>query len=389
MRVFIFILLFGVTAICHAIPDGWTPNPAIVEKLASTPLNSITPSLFEEIDPEERIHYSLILSSLSLARSNDLEKAERFAAIATEEGYAKEPIHQIQLHALEMTLGDYRSDTEKTASHGFKAIELFDKAENIPVDLQKHVLDSLVAACFRLGRYDAVYDVASRAQKIANESNLPEMEAMAFADMAQARYKQGNSKESDASAKKALEIFERIGDNSGIGDSKKVLGNSAWLRDEAEVSLEYYTDAITHYEAAGNSHGIANCCYNSALVFMQLKKHQEARVLLEKASKHFINSGSLGGVGMVKMYLAISYWELDEIELAEATFNEARNYLVEAGSFGRLAELEEHVGDMLVSIGRRKEAKEAYLKSMEIFEKTGDDRANGLKGKIDQLDSKV
>ena len=102
--------------------------------------------------------------------------------------------------------------------------------------------------------------------------------------------------------------------DKGLAKASHVLGISHWARDNYSESIEYYIQALGHYEKLGDSRGMALISMNIGSVYDDLNQPERGKPYLLKSSKVIREVGDSTNLARVLNNLAVVYKKIDLLD---------------------------------------------------------------------------
>lgn len=356
--------------------EAWKPDRNIANELISASEKDIEQTLRAIVPEQERADYALMIAWQQTFKLREYQKARTFLKLA-EDALGKQTTRHndwATLHMLYLTLSMYEKDYENAVAHGKETLTHLDASGDQKPGRYAYILDSMNDAYYTLGDYENSLNTALMlAEKASSEKN-EKKEASALFSVAESYYKLSRFGEGETAANRAYALYEKQGDTKGLGHTKKVLGSIYKSQGNLEKALQSYNTAIQHYKKARDHHGLANCMYNLGNLKVKTKDYGEAILSYEEAAFHYIESGSASGAGMAKMELGKVQELMNSLDKTQLLYEEARSLLTKSNATARLAQLEYYYAALYIKQGKTMEAKDAYLRALNIYRKANNQK---------------
>jgi len=226
-----------------------------------------------------------------------------------------------------------------------------------------------------------------RLEKLAAGKDAAVLKAHCMEEIATIRYKMGQSDRGEERAKRALAIYEEHGEDQGIADCLKLLGNLTSGQGKHVEAIAYYRRSAEKYKEVNNIHGQANCQYNTGICYRQLERYGESVSALQEAIAAYTQSSSVTGVGIANMELGRTYLGMGDLAKSEAALVLAANLLTKSQDLWRLGQTEEVLAELRLAQGRKADAARHYRNSIEHHEAVKmTAEAKRIRGRLEKLD---
>jgi tetratricopeptide (TPR) repeat protein len=255
----------------------------------------------------------------------------------------------------------------------------------------------------------------SRWKKVANNSAIEEkVRGKAYLGMGFAYTKSENLKDAISSLRNALGLFQRVNDKKSQAETLGVLGGIYFRNNlirealatfqtslalaqqiknkemEADVLgeigsildfLDKYDDAIDFFSRSikiyrkiaknQESRGEARALYDLGLTFYHAKKMEEARSVLEKASRMMKKHNDKKGEANLHAALGDIYLDLGQTDIAEKNYKRAQDYYQTHKVLAGVINTELGFGKILLIKENWAQAKIKFESALDLATKTG------------------
>ncbi len=201
--------------------------------------------------------------------------------------------------------------------------EILDRYED-KLDNEERVIISHNLANIYLenGKFDEAMKLFSKSLKLANETQNSRAIANTLSSIAALYYFMGKSTEAEKKYRESLDIFRKLNDLSGIATTCLNIGTIyANILNEKEAAI-YLNEAIDLFNKLGHKKGVTTAREVLGSMYFFLMKYDKAISYLEHINE--LELEEIGTKQIDKMlFLAESYYELEENEQAELLVNKA------------------------------------------------------------------
>jgi len=135
---------------------------------------------------------------------------------------------------------------------------------------------------------------------------------------------------------RAVEAFQALGDESGVADALRALGNDTARKGDDFASRDYFAQTLELDRRAARAHGIATSYAGLGRVAWRQGDYAPARQYYEEAARIRAELGDRLGVAQVQIDLAHVLQELGETHQAERVATESATTFREMGARGAL-----------------------------------------------------
>ncbi len=345
-------------------PNEFIPEVGKVKKYIGISFHEVQKEL-EEMKPQERINYSLLLASRQFFQFKNAKLAKKYCdyalSIADKHNLKKGEILYFLAH-----LSNAEKDLPRTIEYINKALVCFKKEQNF--QLLTDGLSFLGSVAYRYGDFNKSINAYRDLLELSRESENKLLEAQTIFDLGEVYYRIGNQSMVEETISKAIEIFTKNEDEKGLADCFKLLGNVYKAEKDYAKAKEHYTVASQHYKNTNDSHGQGNCNFNLGLVCKELKEYPRAIDSFNKAIFYYTNSGSTEGVGIAQMESGRVYYLQGNYPQAESALKQAEYLLSKSNAKFRLAQTEDFLGDLKLFQKDKNQAISYYNSSIQNYE---------------------
>lgn len=354
----------------------WKPDRVLAEQLINLPEKEIEQAFSKIVPEQEKTDYALLIAWRQIFKIREYSKAKIFLKMAENQLSNQMTRHNdwSTLHMLHMTLAKYKRNFKNVILRGKETLKHMDAQGVKSIGRYAYILEAMSWAYYTLGDYQKSLNSSLKIVEKAKSSGDEKEEANALFGAAESYYKLSKLKEAEKAADRAYGLYEKLGDTRGLGHTKKVLGSIHNAKGNLDKAKQSYYIAIRHYQKVRDHHGVANCMYNLGYLHKKTKDYGEAALSFEDAAFHYIKSGSTGGVGMAKMELGKIQELLNSIDQAELLYADARSLLTKSNSMDRMAQLETYYADLYIKQGRKRQAKDSYIRALKIYREANNQR---------------
>ncbi|MEO7455173.1 MAG: tetratricopeptide repeat protein, partial [Gemmatimonadaceae bacterium] len=203
----------------------------------------------------------------------------------------------------------------------------------------------------------------------------------------------GSYSEAEASAKAALQISEKAGDEAGRGRAINSLAAIQWnqgLHDEAQ---KLYLDARESALSIGDAHLASLTASNLGIIATVRGDDREALRYYESGLADARVAGHVDEATNALVNLALLHTHMGRFEQADSAFAEARQLSATVGDLSRLIRIDLHLARLRIRQGEQHDARAAWERARALADQTGDTLSDGdaehIAGIIARLDGDV
>jgi predicted ATPase len=298
------------------------------------------------------------IAALSEARGDALERAGLFDESLDAYGVAlrasDEPVRQSDLMLKRARVRAFGGSYSAGLAELTKSRRLLESESSKSAQGARARLDSFRAVIRMMqGRSDDALQLAEEALVEAAEAGEQEALARAYTILDAACLTLGRASEADY-LPRALGMYEEMGDLLGAASVTNNMGERAWLEGRLDDAVELYSKADETNRRAGNDPEAANARANIGEVLIEQGRIEEARLILEEASRVLKAHDSYQAV-FADIQLARVAMESDDTKAAIDALIRAIQEDAERGSeFGLVAKI--HLASAYASEGELRRA---------------------------------
>ena len=168
---------------------------------------------------------------------------------------------------------------------------------------------------------------------------------------------------------RALEIFERLQDRSGIGDANHLLGRAETMQGQREDAAKRFTAAIAAFESVSDARGRASAVLG--LLRTGQPPLEEAKALVERGVRDARSVGDKELEGRLLHSLADKFFAAVQYPEALKTLEESASVLDAAGARDALGTVYNSMGRLYRAHGQVETALDYQLKALAIHDVSG------------------
>jgi tetratricopeptide (TPR) repeat protein len=157
-------------------------------------------------------------------------------------------------------------------------------------------------------------------------------------------------------ARKALEIYESLGDKIGAANALNNLGARAFYTGAWSEAEDYHHRNLEARRSSGDVLGAALAGYNLGELFLEQGRYAEAQSLLERTLTDFRGSHHLVGESATRLTLGRLASRLGKVDVAVEQFDRAQQVATEADAGDQLTETTLGRAELALATGEVEEA---------------------------------
>ncbi|WP_376695701.1 tetratricopeptide repeat protein [Wenzhouxiangella sp. EGI_FJ10305] len=314
----------------------------------------------------ERTH--LLIEAAALAREEgQLGLSERL--LSRTSGLEPELATRQRLQ-VERALLDVRNGRSGRAWQKLQVLLDSTEGSSIATDLEIALYNALGMAGIEQGLLSEASGYFQRAMSLARSSGNALRAAGVQVNAGTLLARQSRWQEADALWRRAIEVFEQIGDRRGVATCLGNLAASASSRGLNERARELNERALEHFRTLGLDGDRARTAFNLALLASRSGRLEDAETMLAEAQAAYRDQGD------PELMLHVGAYRVEQRVLAGAV-DEARRLLrdldasLEDGSFLRQAAVHAARGRLALIEGNPDAARAAFERALSLREQAG------------------
>jgi tetratricopeptide (TPR) repeat protein len=232
-----------------------------------------------------------------------------------------------------------------------KALSLLDGVSSVPATAQRAKIETHWAVLEqRLGRPKQQLDWCGRAIADAEASDARDAlgTALYVLDMA---YLSLGQRAKATHSRRAVAIFEELGDLTSMGNALNMLGMLALHGGHWDEALDFYGQAADSWAQAGDRWNAAFAALNTAEILSNQGHPDKAEPLLRDALRSWQAAGSSSSAAAALAELGRIEGRRGRIKVAVELLEEAKAGYAEAGEQGGVLDTEARVAEALLAVG--------------------------------------
>src|SRR5579859_3834602 len=194
---------------------------------------------------------------------------------------------------------------------------------------------------------------------------------------------QGEYKQARQLYQKSLQIFERLGDQSGRATTLHALGVIAQDQGDYPQASQLYEESLQIYERLGDQRGRATTLHALGVIAQQQGDYPQARQLYEENLQIFERLGDQSGRASSLHQLGMIAQQQGDYPEARQLYEESLQIKERLGDQSGRATTLHALGVIAQQQGDYPQARQLYQESLQIFERLGDQ--SGRAGTLHQL----
>jgi predicted ATPase len=219
------------------------------------------------------------------------------------------------------------------------------------------------------GRFAEGMALYTRAYETAERSGSLSDRAQASNNLGNAARDLGDYLGAEGYFRRALVLWEQVGDTECISGAHINLGNLAMSQGDFKVAREHHQQALTVCQEIGNVQGLTLAQANLAILAAEEGDGPTAVSVAEKCLRALNQSGNVLVRGLVEVVLGEAYLQCKEMKTAQETFSrvmeeysEEANPLAVAGAHRGLGRVALTQGSTSEAFGHLSRAKEIFVR---------------------------
>jgi DNA-binding NtrC family response regulator len=217
------------------------------------------------------------------------------------------------------------------------ALETIDRLLSLPAlrrlaPERRLALEAKAVAC-RLARGEAQAAVTQARELLRDAPAAPDaLRAGLLFDCARGEFDLGRIEEAAATATRALEIADRIGDQSKSASALMLLGNAAYRKGELAVARDFAEQALGLFRRLGDEARVAHARNNIGLIHKQLCEWDSALASFRSVLETQRRLGHYADTAPPLMNLGIVHQKMGEWAAAEEHYRAFESVLLQIGN---------------------------------------------------------
>jgi tetratricopeptide (TPR) repeat protein len=185
-------------------------------------------------------------------------------------------------------------------------------------------------------------------------------------------YSRGDYSEAARQYQRALDIFERLGDQAGMADTYHYLGILAHDRSDYDEAARQYQRALDIFERLGDRAAMANSYGELAILARKRSDYDEAARQYQRALDIFEPLGDQAGMATAYHDLGILAHARGDYDEAARQYQRALDIFERLGNQARMADSYQVLGNLASGHEDYHEAARQYQRALDIRERLGD-----------------
>ncbi|MFX1536957.1 MAG: tetratricopeptide repeat protein, partial [Promethearchaeota archaeon] len=169
----------------------------------------------------------------------------------------------------------------------------------------------------------------------------------------------------------AYEIFQRLGNESGMALQLGNMGNVCRVTGEPQKALDYFQQAYEINERLDNEAGMGSFLGSMAVIYQETGEPQKALEHYQQAYEIDERLGNESGKALQLANMGGLYWGIGEPQKALEHLHRAYKIFEGLGNIAMMATVLGNMGLIYQNIGEPQKALEHYQQAYEIFERLG------------------
>lgn len=190
-------------------------------------------------------------------------------------------------------------------------------------------------------------------------------------------FKMGEYSEAKAVSRKALEIYQRVGDKKGQADSQRIIGNVYDELGQYDNAFDYYRQALEVSRKIEDKKREGEILTNIGATFTIIGEYTNALNYHRQALEIFQELGDQLRVGDCFTNQGAVYTVLSEYDKASNYYSKALDIFKEIGAHRQQAITLSNKGVICRNLGKYQEALAHYQKAFKIFQNIGAPQGEG------------
>ncbi len=208
-------------------------------------------------------------------------------------------------------------------------------------DIRTERLETEIAIAghhFRRGEYETCVTWCTQALDLAGEETIYERAVAHAYSLRSAAYTHLSGMDGTDDARKALEVFDRLGDLVAVADTFNNLGYDAYYRGDWEEAITQWSRSADARQKAGDVVGTATALHNLGEIALDQGRYDDAEDQLSRALRIWQGAAFKIGVSLAQANLARLATRSGRLDEAAKLLDQADQGFTEMGAGGMLME---------------------------------------------------
>jgi tetratricopeptide (TPR) repeat protein len=233
-------------------------------------------------------------------------------------------------------------------------------------------LTSLGLAYKSQGDYESAISFHQQSLEIFQEIGDRSGIAASFNNLGNAYHSQGDYESAISFHQQSLEIFQQIGDRSGIATSFNNLGNAYYAQGDYESAISFYQQSLEIYQEIGDRSGIPDSFNNLGLAYYSQGDYEAALSFYQQSLEIKREIGDRSGIANSLGNLGSAYYSQGDYERAISFYQQSLKIFQQIGDRSGIANSFQGLGIAYRCQGDYERAIDYYQQSLEIYQQIGD-----------------
>jgi len=214
-------------------------------------------------------------------------------------------------------------------------------------------------------------ELSNQAKELSEKNNYHKGLAYAIRNMGVSNRYLSNLETALSLSMQALDMFIELGDKSGESQAQVSIGAIYYYMGDYDKGLDYFLQGLQHGEEAGNKEALTYAYNGAGYIYGLLGDNKKGLEYLQKALTLCRELQNYSLESSILDSIAVTYMNSGQIDKAYDTYIECQHLSEQKNEKRNLGYALFGIGEILVKQNKPEEAKEHFLRSIEIHKGIG------------------
>lgn len=240
-----------------------------------------------------------------------------------------------------------------------------------PDSLRVMAYKDYVEQGFLFSRPDTALILAEELIDYTQEHGYPAAAAQGYRLQGIANAIMGDYPTAEKHFRKSMELFEDIGDRSGVANSLKNIGTVNLYQGNVPAAVDYASKALAIFEELGDQSGIAGSLNNLGQFYYELGNYKSALHYAQRSLSIYEDLGDKASVAGRLNNIGSIYWGQKNFDKALEVNQRALELYQELGNTKGVADILSSNGAIYLQLGNPELTLENALSALDLYQKMG------------------